>query len=42
MVKHERSQPMKNDLLISGEAYLKTWDKKDLEAIAKYLHPEVH
>lgn len=33
---------MKNDLLISGEAYLQAWDKKDLEAIAKYLHPEVH
>jgi len=33
---------MKNDLLVSGEAYLKAWDEKDLEAIAKYLHPEVH
>ena len=33
---------MKNDLLISGEAYLKAWDKKDIEAIAKYLHSEVH
>ncbi len=33
---------MKNDLLVSGEAYLKAWDNKDLEEIAKYLHPEVH
>ena len=33
---------MKNDPLVSGEAYLKAWDNKDLEGIAKYLHPEVH
>jgi len=33
---------MKNDPLVSGEAYLKAWDSKDLEGIAKYLHPEVH
>ncbi len=33
---------MKNDLLVSGEAYLKAWDNKDLEGIAKHLHPEVH
>jgi hypothetical protein len=33
---------MKNDPLVFGEAYLQAWDKKDLEAIAKYLHPEIH
>ena len=33
---------MKNDPLVSGEAYLKAWDSKDLEGIAEYLHPEVH
>ncbi len=33
---------MKNDPLVSGEAYLKAWDGKDLEGIAEYLHPEVH
>jgi len=33
---------MKNDLLASGEAYLNAWDNKDLEGIAKHLHPEVH
>ena len=33
---------MKNDPLVFGEAYLQAWDKKDLEAIAKYLHREIH
>jgi hypothetical protein len=33
---------MKNDALVSGEAYLKAWTNKDLQEIAKYLHPNVH
>jgi SnoaL-like domain len=33
---------MKNDPLVSGEAYLKARAKRDLEEIAKYVHPEVH
>src|SRR5258708_2303203 len=32
---------MQDDVLITGEAYLKAWHEKDLEGIAKYLHPEV-
>ena len=33
---------MTNNCLTTGEAYLKAWDNKNLEEIAKYLHPEVH
>ncbi len=33
---------MSNDVLASAEAYLKAWDNKDIEEIAKYLDPDVH
>ncbi len=33
---------MPNDILKIAEKYLKAWDEKDIDGIAKVLDPEVH